>query len=258
MPDWRAHPFPLTLLPYMGRDEREVKGQRRKRHWIFIPDQRALGSGDPRLWTLDLDRFFPCGCLLSIVSSHQDVRWGLDTGLFCQEGHLIINLVTQFIRWERVSSVVLWCRTNASLIRSISSWARALITRERVMSWHHLGCNCSHMLILQRSPWYLDLKDGQSQEEWGAKLSKRCRERDIESEGEGSNSLIHTSPPPRYWGGMERHRILKIMILGLRSRDRDKTGLGYAETLQKLKRYLMESGGHLLLTYSMAFLGPSR
>lgn len=99
------------------------------------------------------------------------------------------------------------------------------------MSWHHLGLNCSHMLILQRSPWYLDLKDGQSQEGWGEKLSKRYRERDIESGGEASSSLI----PTRVWEGMERHGILRIMILGLRSRIRDHTGLEYVETLQKLK-----------------------
>lgn len=37
------------------------------------------------------------------------------------------------------------------------------------MSWHHLGYNRSHMLILQRSPQCLDLQEAQSQEGWGAR-----------------------------------------------------------------------------------------
>lgn len=193
---------------------------------------------------------------LSIISSHQDVRRGLDTWSLLpgtREGHLVINFVTQFIGWEGYS-IVLWRRANASLIRSISSPAQALITWERVMSWHHLGHNCSHMLILQRSLWYLDLKDGQSQEGWGQNWVRDARR---EAYSQEERALAAFSPP-RYWEGMERHRILRIMILGLRSRVRDQTGLGCGEALQKLKNNLMESDGHGLLTPSMAFLGPSR
>lgn len=69
------------------------------------------------------------------------------------------------------------------------------------MSWHHLGHNCSHRAILQRSPSCLDLENIHRRGE-GQEMGERVAERKRGSSSSSSEKL----------GSKGKHSILRSMI----------------------------------------------
>lgn len=80
------------------------------------------------------------------------------------------------------------------------------------MSWHHLGLDCSHALILQRS-----------HNAWTCKIDSHRRGEGQEMREERERKRGSSSSPSELLGRDRNHSILRIVILGLRSRVREQT-----------------------------------
>lgn len=80
------------MLPDVGRDDREVKGQRGKGHWILIPGQRTCGSeicgSECLTWVSDIPLHVPLSlCFLQPTFQEDNCQVRL--------GHLVFSAWTQ-------------------------------------------------------------------------------------------------------------------------------------------------------------------
>lgn len=84
------------MLPDVGRDDREVKGQRGKGHWILIPGQRTCGSeicgSECQTWVSDIPLHVPLSLFPSAkISGRQLSGEAWTPGLLCLDPGKVIS-----------------------------------------------------------------------------------------------------------------------------------------------------------------------